>query len=119
MFSLDSTLHSRVPRPPFGIPDPFRRIRVADDLDEVTTRGAEVADVDRLGMTAESVQIIWDAAQRLYRTGMYPAIGLCVRRHGEVVLDRAIGHARGNGPSDPADGPRVPATPETPFVIFC
>jgi len=41
-----------------------------------------------------------------------------VRRRGQVVLDRAIGHARGNGPADRDDAARVPATPETPFVIF-
>ena len=41
-----------------------------------------------------------------------------MRRHGEVVLDRAIGHARGNGPTDREDAARVPATPQTPFLIF-
>jgi len=41
-----------------------------------------------------------------------------VRRHGQVVLDRAIGHARGNGPADSEDAARTLATPETPFVIF-
>jgi len=25
---------------------------------------------------------------------------LCVRRDGQVLIDRAIGHARGNGPHD-------------------
>ena len=48
----------------------------------------------------------------------YPAIALCVRRHGEVVFDRAIGHARGNGPADGEDAERIQATPQTPFVIF-
>jgi CubicO group peptidase (beta-lactamase class C family) len=41
-----------------------------------------------------------------------------VRREGQVVLDRAIGHARGNGPSDRENAERTPATPATPFVIF-
>ena len=34
-----------------------------------------------------------------------------MRREGEVVLDRAIGHARGNGPDDPEDAEKVAATP--------
>jgi CubicO group peptidase (beta-lactamase class C family) len=34
------------------------------------------------------------------------------------VLDRAIGHARGNGPQDRPDVPKVKATPETPFCVF-
>jgi CubicO group peptidase (beta-lactamase class C family) len=43
---------------------------------------------------------------------------VCVRRDGAVVLDRAIGHARGNGPRDGEDAEQVPATPETPFLIY-
>jgi CubicO group peptidase (beta-lactamase class C family) len=35
-----------------------------------------------------------------------------------VVLDRAIGHARGNGPDDDADAPKILATPETPFCVY-
>ena len=61
---------------------------------------------------------IWRAVERLYRSGIHPAIQLCVRRHGEVLIDRAIGHAAGNGPDDPPHGRKVPATPETPFNIY-
>jgi CubicO group peptidase (beta-lactamase class C family) len=32
-------------------------------------------------------------------------------------MDRAVGHARGNGPGDTSDTTKVLATPETPFVI--
>jgi CubicO group peptidase (beta-lactamase class C family) len=35
-----------------------------------------------------------------------------------VVLDRAIGHAKGNGPSDSREVPKVLATPDTPFCVF-
>jgi CubicO group peptidase (beta-lactamase class C family) len=35
-----------------------------------------------------------------------------------VLVDRAIGHARGNGPDDPPDGPRTVVTTTTPFNIF-
>jgi CubicO group peptidase (beta-lactamase class C family) len=34
------------------------------------------------------------------------------------VLDRAIGHARGNGPHDRPEEPKVRVTPETPFCVF-
>jgi CubicO group peptidase (beta-lactamase class C family) len=34
------------------------------------------------------------------------------------VLDRAIGHARGNGPEDTRDTPKTLVTPETPFCVF-
>ena len=39
------------------------------------------------------------SALGLYRSGVHPALQLCLRRDGQVVLDRAIGHARGNGPA--------------------
>ncbi|HXW58659.1 MAG TPA: serine hydrolase domain-containing protein [Solirubrobacteraceae bacterium] len=87
-----------------------------DDLESVTTIGVE--DAAGGGMSERSVQRIWDAAVELYRSGVHPALQVCVRREGEVVLDRAIGHARGNGPNDPTDGAKEPATPATPFVIY-
>ncbi len=105
-----------VPRIP-GIRDPMRRITVPRDLDAVTTVGAE-AEPGAGGMSRESVEGIWESALDLYRSGVHPALQVCVRREGEVVLDRAIGHARGNGPSEPKGAERVPATTETPFVVY-
>ena len=54
----------------------------------------------------------------LYRSGVHPALQLCVRRNGQVVLDRAIGHARGNGPHDDREAPKQLATPGTPFCVY-
>ena len=100
-----------------GVPDPLRRARIPKDLGSVTTIGEE-ADPRPVGMTPDNVESIWKAVEHLYRSGIHPAIALCVRRDGEVVLDRAIGHASGNGPSDAKDAAKVLATPETPFCIF-
>ncbi len=105
-----------LPRLPL-VGDPLRRIRVPDDLDAVTCVGVE-ADPAEAGMTQENVEAMWRSARRLYRSGVHPALQLCVRRHGHVVLDRAIGHASGNGPRDRPDAARVPVTTDTPFVIF-
>ena len=105
-----------IPRVP-GLPDPMRRVHVPRDLDAVTTVGDE-ADAVAGGMTADAVERIWDAALGLYRSGVHPAVQVCVRRRGEVVLDRAVGHARGNGPRDRRDTPKEPATPDTPFLIY-
>jgi CubicO group peptidase (beta-lactamase class C family) len=99
------------------VPDPLRRIRVPKDLDAVTTVAAE-ADPADVGMTRDGVERIWKSAQSLYRSGVHPALTLCVRQHGAVVLDRAIGHARGNGPKDGPDTAKVLVTPETPLCIF-
>jgi len=105
-----------IPRLPF-VGDALRRIRLPKDLDEVTTVGDE-GDLDAAGVDAEDVEAIWKAAVSLYRSGVHPAVQVCVRRNGIVVCDRAIGHARGNGPRDPADAEKVPATPATPFLIY-
>ncbi len=104
-----------VPRLP-GLPDPLRRVRIPRDLESVTAIGQEEADAG--GMSGESAGRIWSGAVDLYRSGVHPAVQVCVRRQGAVVLDRAIGHARGNGPGDGAGVEKRPATPATPFVIY-
>lgn len=89
-----------------------------DDLSAVTVRSeAEVAP-RRVGVEAAGVDAIWAAVERFYSTGLQPAMQLCVRRRGEVLIDRAIGHRSGNGPQDPPDAPKVPLSLDTPFCIF-
>jgi CubicO group peptidase (beta-lactamase class C family) len=105
-----------LPRLPV-LPDVLRRVHVPQDLDAVTTLGAKERPA-RGGMSDEAVERIWSAAVELYRSGVHPAVQVCVRREGIVVLDRAIGHARGNGPNDPPQLHKELATPATPFVIY-
>ena len=49
---------------------------------------------------------------------MHPAIQLCLRHNGKVVLNRAIGHGWGNAPDDPPDAEKVPVATDTPFCVF-
>jgi len=105
-----------IPRLPL-VPDPLNRIRVPRDLEAVTTEGAE-EDAALGGLEQRTVERIWQAGVSLYRSGVHPALQLCLRRNGHVVLDRAIGHARGNGPHDPRDAPKLLATPATPFCVY-
>ena len=98
--------------------DPLRRVHVPWNLGGLVSAAPDEADPREVGMTRDAIERIWRGAQMLYRSGMYPALGLCVRRHGEVVLDRSIGWARGVGPGAPRDAERVPATPETPYCIY-
>jgi CubicO group peptidase (beta-lactamase class C family) len=70
-----------------------------------------------LGLAPDATSQIWRATERLYRTGVHPAITLCIRHQGKVVLDRAIGHARGNGPDESGEN-AVVCTTQTPFCIF-
>jgi CubicO group peptidase (beta-lactamase class C family) len=105
-----------LPRVP-GLPDPLRRIAVPDALESVTSFGPE-DDPEAGGMSVRSVARIWKAAKLLYRSGVHPAVQVCVRRNGAVVLNRAIGHARGGGTRDHHETEKVLATTETPFVIY-
>jgi CubicO group peptidase (beta-lactamase class C family) len=106
----------RLPRLPLP-GNPLRRVAVPDDLAAVTTVGREEAPVAG-ELDEQAVDAIWGAALDLYRTGVHPALQLCVRRNGKVVIDRAVGHARGNGPNDSETTEKVLATPGTPFCVY-
>jgi CubicO group peptidase (beta-lactamase class C family) len=95
------------------------KCKVPSDLGAVTHihRDAEV-DPDTVGLAADAPNLIWSAVERLYASGIHPAIQVCLRRRGQVILDRAIGHASGNGPEDRPDAKKVACTPDTPFNIF-
>lgn len=89
------------------------RIRVPADLEAVTAVGDE--DSSDLPGSADR---IWAAARDWYAAGMQPAIQLCLRHNGKVVLNRAIGHAWGNGPADPDGAVLIPVTTQTPFCVY-
>ncbi|MCG8671667.1 MAG: beta-lactamase family protein [Pseudomonadales bacterium] len=91
-------------------------IKVPRDLVEVTTIADNEVNPTWLGVKESDKEAVWRAVENLYKTGMYPAVSICVRRHGEIVLNRSIGHAKGNGPHD-ADS-KVLVTPDTPFCLF-
>jgi CubicO group peptidase (beta-lactamase class C family) len=105
-----------IPHLPF-LQDPLGRIHVPSDLAAITTEGAVVAP-EKAGLEERHVKRMWAAARSLYRAGVHPALQLCVRRHGHVVVNKAIGHASGNGPRDPRETPKVLVTPDTPFCVF-
>ncbi|MFY2858818.1 lipase LipE [Mycobacterium sp. THU-M104] len=93
---------------------PDGRIRVPEDLDSVTTISAE----DHSGIDQAAVERIWQATRHWYAGGMHPAIQVCLRHNGRVVLNRAIGHGWGNAPTDPPDAEKVPVGTNTPFCVY-
>jgi CubicO group peptidase (beta-lactamase class C family) len=90
------------------------RIRVPSDLDAVTT----VGDEDHSGVDPAAVERIWQATRYWYSAGMHPAIQVCLRVDGKVVLNRAIGHGWGNGPQDPPDAEKTVVATDTPFCVY-
>jgi CubicO group peptidase (beta-lactamase class C family) len=105
------------------VPGPLRGLITAaapvpGDLSTVTTvdHTGEV-EPESAGMTRAGVEAIWGCVENMYATGMQPGISFVLRRHGRVVIRRAIGHARGNGPGEKGVDP-VPMTPATPVCLY-
>jgi CubicO group peptidase (beta-lactamase class C family) len=90
------------------------RIRVPADLDAVTAIAAE----DHSEVDPAAIERIWGAVRHWYQAGMHPAIQLCLRHNGKVVLNRAIGHGWGNAPTDPPDAEKIPVETDTPFCVY-
>ncbi|MEM9300527.1 MAG: serine hydrolase domain-containing protein [Pseudomonadota bacterium] len=92
---------------------------VPKDLASVTTYDpAEEVDPESVGLTRKGVDAIWKTVENMYATGMHPGISFVLRRHGQVVLKRAIGHASGNGPGEVRNERKVLMRPDTPIVLF-
>jgi CubicO group peptidase (beta-lactamase class C family) len=93
------------------------RVAVPDDLAEVsTTDHLAECDPKDVGLEPERVEAIWHAVEDLYRSGLHPAMTLVVRRHGKIVLKRAIGCLRGNLPDE--GGAPVKLHPDAPVSLF-
>ena len=97
---------------------PWKRLcRVPKDLEAVTDRATETSPRE-VRLSRAAVERIWRSAETLYRTGLHPALQLCVRHRGEIVIDRALGYAAGNAPGDAPDAPKRRVTTDTPFRIY-
>jgi CubicO group peptidase (beta-lactamase class C family) len=89
-----------------------RRHTVPKDLDKVTVYGTEAGP-------PKAADAIWERVEALYRAGMHPGIQVCIRREGDIVVDRAIGHARGVRPGRRFDPDQaVPMGLDTPINLF-
>lgn len=94
-------------------------IVVPKDLSALTQSiPGQEADPQDVGMTAHQRDLIWASVENLYRTGISPAITFCMRKGGKIVLNRSLGHRRGNGPDDSPDTPKELAHPDTPMCLF-
>ena len=103
-----------------ALPNPLgfleQRIEVSSSLKDIVHIADNEVNPEWLGVTEQDRDKIWKSVIDLYRNGAYPAISICIRRHGEILLNRSIGHVKGNGPGE--GGPKVVATPDTPFCLF-
>lgn len=94
-------------------------VDVPKDLLSVThIDSASECAAESAGMTGRQVQLIWEGVERLYQSGAFPGISFCLRRNGKIVLNRGIGHARGNGPYDSARAEKLPMRADTPTCLY-
>ncbi|MES2885752.1 MAG: serine hydrolase domain-containing protein [Pseudomonadota bacterium] len=94
------------------------RVQVpAGSLAALTTVGEELAP-ESAGLSEAQIEKIVADLENLYRSGAYPAMSFALRKRGKLVLNRAIGHARGNAPIDARDAEKVLIKPETPVCLF-
>lgn len=97
----------------------FRTIDLPEQISDVTSinkRNEQAAAASNLDPAI--VDRIWSSVENLYGTGYYPALHFCLRHRGKIILDRAIGHASGNGPGASPDSRKVLAKPATPICLF-
>ncbi len=94
---------------------------VPADLSSIMAAQHEVAP-ELGGMTQTQIDKIWQSVESLYRTGNHPMISMCIRRHGQIVLNRSLGYSRvaaqHNKNQKIQDQPHVIATPDTPVCLF-
>ena len=86
-----------------------RTIEVPQNLDSVmdTDTEAEVAPAS-VGLSDDSVNNIWQACENIYRSGVHPMLGFCLRHRGKIVLNRTLGESR----------PGSVATLDTPVCLY-
>ena len=88
------------------------------DPGQVTLRGHEEPPEDA-DLTRDEIDELWEHVEAVYRGGAHPAIQISIRCHGVEVMNRAIGHASGNGPGELEAGiPLRPIGPDTPINLF-
>ena len=97
---------------------PGLHIREYSASDVTSTNTEAEVEPRSVGLDQGAARTIWKSVERLYEGGLHPAIALTVRRRGKIVVDRAIGHLRGNSPHDPADAPKVLARHDSLFNLF-
>jgi CubicO group peptidase (beta-lactamase class C family) len=76
----------------------FNKIQLPTDLSAVTQRDPHEVPADVLNIAQQKIETLWQGVEKLYQTGLYPALALALRKNNQLLLHRVIGHAQGNGP---------------------
>lgn len=91
----------------------FRGISVPNDVSGLLDIDPqEVAGIEH-GIAQQDIEALWGHAESLFQSGMHPMVSLCLRRGGDVLLNRSIGYADGANHTQA----RV-ASLQTPVCLF-
>ncbi|GLQ30167.1 serine hydrolase domain-containing protein [Litoribrevibacter albus] len=88
------------------------------DLSQITHIMPDEEFGEQVGIDETSKDRIWHAVEQLYKTGTQPAITVCLRKNGRILLHRSIGHAQGNGPDDQPHTYKEVATADMPVCLY-
>ncbi len=88
------------------------------DLSQITHVQSDEVDPLNIGVSSASKEKVWRSVEQLYKTGTQPAITVCIRKRGKVLINRSIGHAHGNGPSDDKRMVKSLATADMPVCLY-
>lgn len=75
------------------------RAPVVKSLELVTDYGKETPP-DYVDLKHKNIETVWRSITNLYKSGAFPGVSICIRKHGSVVMNRAIGFAQGGGPGE-------------------
>ena len=93
----------------------LRGIQLPEDLDSITRIDADrETPPEDAGLEPAAIDAVWQAVVDTYRSGAHPLISICLRREGEIILNRSIGYQRGDAGDDSA----VVAGLSTPICLF-
>lgn len=91
----------------------FRAQPTSSELEGVRRIDPNEVAAAELGLNADELEQIWQKLEDVYRTGMHPMLGICLRRHGKIALHRSIGHSH-----LPEQSGGVVADLNTPVCLF-
>ena len=83
----------------------------------VVMRQEDEVHPEQGAMTEQQRQKIWKSVESAYKTGNYPFISFCLRRKGQILLNRSLGYASGNSTRGLSNTAKV-GSADTPVCLF-
>ncbi|WP_159267849.1 serine hydrolase domain-containing protein [Zhongshania aliphaticivorans] len=84
-----------------------------EDISTLIDIGRNEVPATQQGLAQDDIDKLWRHAESLFSSGMHPMVSVCLRRGGDVLLNRTLGYADGANHTQP----RV-ASLQTPVCLF-